>query len=66
MTVSRRTENPSPSLVAANAVHKIDQASEETAESASCSSGREEEGNTKVDLVSAVPLSQEERDSRLE
>lgn len=78
------TENPSPSLVAANTVHEIDKAGEETvksacqlkssnlaasddspSESTSCGSSREEQGDAEVDFVSSVPLSQEERYSRL-
>jgi hypothetical protein len=44
-------------------VHKIDQSSEQTSKSPSRGRCRKEERNAKVDLVSAVPLSEEEGDT---
>lgn len=56
-------EDPSPSLVPVDAVHEIDDSSEQPTERTSRSSGREEEGDSEVDLVASVPLGQVEGDT---
>jgi hypothetical protein len=50
-------------VVARDAIHKVDQSSKETAESSSGSSGREEQGDPQINLVSLVPLSEVERNT---
>ena len=50
-------------MIASDAIHKVDQSSEQTTESSSGGSRREEQGNSQVDFVPLVPLSKVERDT---
>ena len=66
MWLTFKNEDPSPALLSVDTVHEIDESCEKTTESSSGCSGREEDGNSEIDLVTSVPLSKEERDSREE
>lgn len=56
-------ENPTPTFVVTDAVHEVDETSEQTTESTGSSGGGKEEGDSEIDLVSSVPLSEEEGDT---
>ena len=64
--MAKPTENPSPSLVSTDAMHEVDESSQESSEGTSSGSRRKEEGNSEVDLISAIPLGEEEGHSRLQ
>jgi len=55
-----------PTFVSVDSVHLVDQSSKQTTESTGSGGGREEQGDSEVDLVSSVPLGEEERDTREE
>jgi len=66
MGLTFKNEDPSPTLSSVDSIHEVDESCEKTTESSCGSSGREEDGNSEIDLVTSVPLSKEERDSREE
>jgi hypothetical protein len=53
-----------PTFVSVDSVHLVDQSSEQTTESTGGGGGGEEQGDSEVDLVSSVPLGEEERNTR--